>query len=775
MGSFSGWTAALLLSLLGLACGVAPVSSQDLRERDALCNEDGCFVLYFQRKTFLDSWRSCKDKGGNLATVKRQEEADTIAALFSGVELRGSRTAVRVWIGLQRQPRQCTASRPLRGFSWTTGDQDTQYTNWLKDDTPGACSAPRCVVTSYSTVAAEQRDNFKWLDGSCSVPVDGYLCRYTYAGMCPALWSEGAGNALYTTPFNLLSTLLTHLPFGSVATVPCPSGAKDEQSVLCMLRDDGTVGWSKDAPLCTDDAPVEEDWCRQDNGGCEHFCRVAGTHYYCECFEGFQVSPDGQSCTPNDPCQGAPCEFECLPISDGYRCACPEGYMLAPDESGCLDVDECLQSPCEQLCVNAPGSFECGCREGYRTDEKGECEDVDECARTPCEHACENTPGSHACHCHYGYSPLPGDPSHCQDVDECQIPGMCQQMCVNYEGGFECYCEVGYELLPDHFACREIGEGEEPPTATPADPWATRHPGPVWDPQEPVYYWTPQQSQTDWPPEEGDSLNWLTDPPAVAGDVIWVTSAPKEDPPTEDPPTEEPEDDKQEVGVHLAGETTPGPTSTPPPTPTPYLYEDEEEEDEEITTTSTPLPTSTISEGAWNWLWVSPIPANQDPVWPVLEEPITPGNYPDQEYLEETAYGDNVYEDSSLPARVSEFDEERKGDYDEVTSTPAQDTPFQPPLSSLSPGPIVTEEDEGEAVDVQGGGGQKEGGNWLLVGLLVPVCIFVVVMVALGIVYCTRCAVQPRNKSATDCYHWISGAHDKQGAPNPGAGVKTHV
>ncbi|KAF3836723.1 hypothetical protein F7725_004187 [Dissostichus mawsoni] len=48
-------------------------------------------------------------------------------------------------------------------------------------------------------------------------------------------------------------------------------------------------------------------------------------------------------------------------------------------------------------------------------------------------------------------------------------------------------------------------------------------------------------------------------------------------------------------------------------------------------------------------------------------------------------------------------------------------------------------------------------------------------MVALGIVYCTRCAVHSRSKNATDCYHWISGAHDKQGAPNLSAGVKTHT
>ncbi|XP_029932443.1 CD248 molecule, endosialin a [Myripristis murdjan] len=787
MGSLVRY-ALLLISLLASLFGVPSDQAQDLRERDALCNENGCFVVYFQRKTFLDSWRACKEKGGNLATIKRQEEADTIATLFSSVDLRHSRTKVQVWIGLQRQPRQCTASRLLRGFSWTTGDQDTQYTNWQREDSPSTCLAPRCVVMGYSTSADEQPNNFKWLDGSCSVPVDGYLCRYTYKGMCHALWSEGGGNALYTTPFELLSPLLTHVPFGSVATVPCPEGTKDEQSVLCMLREDGSVGWSRDAPLCSD-PPISQNWCEQDNGGCEHFCREAGAHYYCECSDGFQLGEDGQSCELADVCQGAPCEFECLPLSDGYRCACPEGYMLAPDERGCLDVDECLQSPCEQLCVNAPGTFECRCRDGYRPDEEGECEDVDECANDPCEHACENTQGSHICHCHLGYSPLPEDPSQCQDIDECQIAGTCDQMCVNYDGGFECYCEVGYELMPDQFSCRKIGEED-------GQPAVTRHPGPVWDPNDPVYHWTHQQSHTDWPPEVDETLDWLTDPPIVPGsDVIWVTRAPQAELPfssEKNSPTQKPEekDDDTEMGGDghvpdwfesddraeleaVPTSTTPPPPTSPALTPTSEWYDDEEEEE---TTTSLPsLPTSTISEGAWNWFWLSPTPTNQDLGNPALVDPVIKQNIPvdsnDQNKGEEDGDHHNTMDNSQFPGQ--EVEVEVVEEYEEMINPQVPFGPTQPTPSSQPPSKDPEGVDSGNSV--QGDREQKQGSSWLLVGLLVPICIFIVVMVALGIVYCTRCAVQPRNKNTTDCYHWISGAHDKQGAPNPSAGVKTNV
>lgn len=782
MGSLVSSAGALLLtSLLALLFGVSSVLSQDLRERDALCNADGCFVVYFQRKTFLDSWRACKEKGGNLATIKRKEDATTIASLFSTLDLRHSRTKVRVWIGLQRQPRQCTTTRPLRGFSWTTGDQDTEYTNWQKEDSPSMCSAPRCVVMSYST--QEQKDNFKWLDGSCSVTVDGYLCHYAYKGMCTALWSEGAGNTLYTTPFNLISTLLTHVPFGSVASVPCPSNTKEEQSVLCMLKEDGSVGWSRDSPLCSD-PPVSHNWCDQDNGGCEHFCRPAGVHFYCECAEGYQLGENEQNCELSDVCQGAPCEFECLPLSDGYRCACPEGYMLAPDERGCLDVDECLQSPCEQLCVNAQGTFECQCREGYNPDDEGVCEDIDECINDPCEHACENTPGSHICHCHLGFSPVPEDTSQCQDTDECQIAGTCEQMCVNYDGGFECYCEEGYELMSDHYSCRKRGEGYDQSAVTPSFPWVTHQPGPVWDPVD--YDWNPQQSHTDWPPEEEQSLDWLTDPPRVLdSDVIWVTSAHQEDVAFDlalDPPTQEPEKDEEDIGkgdwlewgqrsqseLDVLTNTI---YTTPPPTMKSITTPDWDEDDEEETTTALPfLSTSTISEGAWNW-WAGLTTSSQKAGNP--EDSVIDHNMPtDSSYhIEEKEEQYPLRENSQSPGE--ELGEEGKDYLDNTDSQdsaiPTQLTPSQPSLSE--------DGESGDILDpsIQEDREQKQSSTWLLVGLLVPICIFIVVMVALGIVYCTHCAVQPRNKNATDCYHWISGAHDKQGAPNPSAGVKTHV
>ncbi|XP_028420394.1 CD248 molecule, endosialin a [Perca flavescens] len=713
----SSAAAFFLTSLLALLCGLSSVLGQDLRERDALCNEEGCFVVYFQRKTFLDSWRACKDKGGNLATIKRKEEAATIATLFSSLDLRHSRTDIRVWIGLQRQPRQCTTTRPLRGFSWTTGDQDTEYTNWQKEDSPNMCSVPRCVVMGYST--QEQNDNFKWLDGSCSVSVDGYLCHYAYKGMCPALRNEGAGNALYTTPFNLLSTLLTHLPFGSVATVPCPVGTKEEQSVLCMLKEDGSVGWSRDSPLCSD-PPVSHNGCYQNNGGCEHFCRPAGVNFYCECDDGYQLGDNGQKCELSDVCQGAPCEFECLPLSDGYRCDCPEGYMLAPDDYGCLDVDECLQSPCEQLCVNAPGTFECRCREGYHPDDE-----------------------------------VPEDPSRCQDTDECQIPGTCEQMCVNYEGGFECYCEEGYELMSDHYSCRKRGDRDDQSAVTPP------FPGPVWHPAD-----------YDWPPEDEQSPDSLTDRPRVLdSDVIWVTSAPQEENLFDlalGHPTQQAEEDREDIanegadrwnlGQRSESELEVLPTTiytTPPPTTSSSTTQDwyeEDDDNEEETTTALPFrSTSTISEGAWNW-WEGLPTSSQKP-----------GN-PD-----DLATDPNMPTDSSYPTEAEEqyplmvndhLPEKELGE--EIThqdpAVPTQLTPSQPPLDS-----------------VQKDRGQKQSSIWLLVGVLVPICIFVVVMVALGIVYCTRCAVHSRNKNATDCYHWISGAHDKQGAPNPSAGVKTHV
>ncbi|XP_047427601.1 CD248 molecule, endosialin a [Mugil cephalus] len=714
MGSqVSSAAAVLFTSLLALLIGFSSILGEELRERDALCHSEGCFVVYFQRKTFLDSWRACKENGGNLATIKRKKDATSITNLFLNMDLPHSHSNVRVWIGLQRQPRQCSATRPLRGFSWTTGDQDTDYTNWQKEDSPSMCSVPRCVVMGYST--QDQTDNFKWLDGSCSVPVDGYLCYYPYNGMCPALQSEGAGNALYTTPFNLISTLLTHIPIESVAILPCPQGTKQEQTVVCTLREDGSAGWSRETPLCSNHL-VSFNWCDQ-NGGCEHFCRPANGHFYCECAGGYQLGDDGKSCEPYDVCQGAPCESECVPLPDGYRCACPDGYMLAQDERGCLDVDECTQSPCEQLCENAEGTFECRCWEGYEQDDKGGCKDIDECMNDPCEHECENTEGSHICLCSLGFSPVPEDPSRCQDTDECQIQGTCEQMCANYDGGFQCDCEEGYELLSDRSSCRKTGEGDGHFAVTPPYPWATPQPGYEWDPTDYGWGTTKEDQFPNWQPG-WDSESGLH--------VIWVTRAPETGQPfdsTVSPDThgtEEATDVAEDESLSTTTYTTTYTTTTSTPSPTSNTFSDEYEGDgEEVSTPFPFLSTSVISEGAWNW-WDSPSPESDETVDHIS-----------------TVFTQSTASPSPLTEGAGRDD----------TMVPA------------------------EPVDKDLG----QGRTWLLLGLLLPMCIFIVVMVALGIIYCSHCAVRSRNTNAPDCYHWISGAQDKQGAPNPSVGVKTHV
>ncbi|XP_008433211.1 CD248 molecule, endosialin a [Poecilia reticulata] len=672
--------------------GFSSVLSQDLRERDAFCNAEGCFVIYFESKIFLDSWRSCKDKGGNLATIKRKEEANAIATLFSTVDLRSSRTKVKVWIGLQRQPRQCN-SNSLRGFSWTTGDQDTEYTNWQTEDSPDMCLVSLCVSFDYNTL--QHSDNFKWIHGSCSIPADGYLCHFAYNGMCLPLSSEGSGVVLYTTPFNLMSTTLTHLPVGSVANLRCLTNAN--QKVQCVKgTKDGSVGWSPEPLFCSNPS-ITFQLCEQGNGGCEHFCTQVGGQMSCGCAKGFRLRYDGQTCEP-DFCQEDPCEFECLPLSDSYRCACPDGYMLAQDEHACLDVDECLQSPCEQRCTNSPGTFECQCLEGYFINETEECEDIDECSDNVCQHACENILGSYTCHCHLGYTVDRENPTKCLDDDECQIPGTCEQMCVNYMGGFQCFCKYGYELSSDQSTCQKIGDNQVGSTIPPFP-----HVGHI------------EPTTDHWPGNQEQPLDWLTNPSTASKpEEMWDTSVSLDEPRTS-------WDD---------------------------LYGDYEQE----TTGTIPfLSTSTVSEGAWNW-WPSFSTSTQS-----LDNPHTDSDV--KKEAEQEKFSPHDY--PQLPGQESVKEEKN---YEEITHSQDLAVPTPKPLPPFLNGGGGS----GDNLDsVQDDREHKQSNTGLLVGLLVPICIFIVVMVALGIFYCTHCGVKPRNKNATECYHWISGAHDKQGAPGP--------
>jgi sugar lactone lactonase YvrE len=94
-------------------------------------------------------------------------------------------------------------------------------------------------------------------------------------------------------------------------------------------------------------------------------------------------------------------------------------------------------------------------------------EDADQCKKSnPCEidnggcyHTCKNTyGGNYFCDCNPGFK-LRADNKTCEDIDECEIPGICSHYCVNTKGSFKCSCQEGYFIDPKfpHF-CKANGE-----------------------------------------------------------------------------------------------------------------------------------------------------------------------------------------------------------------------------------------------------------------------------------------------------------------------------
>lgn len=677
----------LLLPLLPLFQLPLPVRP----DPEASCDPDGCYALYSQPRSFLDAWRACRELGGNLATLKRAEEAAQVSQLLAGSRQPGPPRLF--WIGLQRQPRQCFPQRPLRGFSWVTGEQETAYSNWARAGpavgTPGApgagCAAPRCV-------ALDDRD-FQWLEGSCAGPVDGYLCRFASRGMCAGLEEAEAATLSYSAPFGPLPALAAvgapprFVPFGTVASVGCPGGAS--LSLLCLQKEDGRLGWSKSGPLCRERGPgpsgassaassavsvSASSWCEGDNGGCQQLCLDEGSGYACECHAGYALLPDGHSCAARDPCRHRPCQFDCVAeegeeeeSGDGYRCRCPAGYELASDGHQCEDLDECLEAPCE--------------------------------------HQCENTEGSYLCRCHLGFSPAEDEPGQCVDTDECQIPGVCQQMCVNYVGGFECYCTEGFDLEADGISCSPLDGLAAGPDATPPEVWA--------DPFH-VRFTTRQADDLSAPPVRFSLFRDGETGSSASDSAASFLSLPDRllFPPPPRPATPGPELDSAWDSSPLEHAwSSLGHPEVLHPTP--------------AASQLPPLLSSSVVGSL-------PVGATGEPAEPRTTPPPTSLPPP--------------------PPGASAPSEEKVDPVVEGVRAPLP--------TFATPGPASEEEEE------EGGQGRpKRDDRWLLVALLVPISVFLVVMLALGIVYCTRCGARAKSRSVTQCYRWVISTSEKTAPP----------
>ncbi|XP_048371815.1 complement component C1q receptor [Sphaerodactylus townsendi] len=444
-------------ALLGLLLGL--LARQLGQAAEAVCSGSTCYTLHWGRLSWMEAHSKCQDNGGNLATLKSLEEDQLVGQLLAAIPARGGgpEAEVRLWIGLQREKGKCYQKhRPLKGFTWVAGDQETDYSNWGQEPQE-TCTAQRCVTLQGSPFLPQ---GLAWVDGRCSRSAQGeagYLCKFSFQGMCRPLALAGPGTVQYTTPFGIATASLRVVPFGSTAEVACgaPGAEADDAFLVCKMQaNSNAFEWSSQGPLCA--SPSHG--CGYSNGGCEHEClELGGDRFQCACHAGYQLGGDHLSCIPVDYCSSNPCQGQCLPHTGGFDCLCPLGYTLAADGRNCVDVDECSapQDSCKQICINTVGSFKCLCLPGYKLAEAGgrTCQDVDECAAvTPCAQLCVNTHGSFLCSCQPGYQLEGINSPSCLDVDECREEP-CEHMCKNLPGSYRCFCQPGWRLDPNGISC----------------------------------------------------------------------------------------------------------------------------------------------------------------------------------------------------------------------------------------------------------------------------------------------------------------------------------
>lgn len=463
-------TSAGLLLLLLLLLGQPRVGAGAERKA-VVCAGTACYTAHWDKLTAAEAQSHCSKNGGNLATVKTEEEARLIQRALAQLLQLEAPLVTRMgkfWMGLQREKGKCLDSTlPLRGFSWVGGGENTSYANWYKEP-KNSCTFRRCVSLVLDLSLPPLASHLpKWAEGPCGNPgfsvnnIEGFVCKFSFKGMCRPLALGGPGQVNYTTPFQATSSSLEAVPFASMANVACGDRNESEwHYFLCKEKAPDVFDWDSSGPLCVN----PKYGCDFNNGGCQQDCFEGGDgSFRCGCRPGFRLLDDLVTCASRNPCSSSPCRgvATCVPetLGKSYLCRCPQGYQLDSTQRDCVDVDECQGSPCAQECVNTPGGFHCQCWVGYEPSGPGEetCRDVDECApgRSPCAQDCTNTDGSFYCSCKEGFVLAGEDDTQCQDVDECEDSEghLCDSLCFNMQGSFRCGCLPGWELAPNGVSC----------------------------------------------------------------------------------------------------------------------------------------------------------------------------------------------------------------------------------------------------------------------------------------------------------------------------------
>nr|XP_045622888.1 low-density lipoprotein receptor-related protein 2-like isoform X5 [Procambarus clarkii] len=205
---------------------------------------------------------------------------------------------------------------------------------------------------------------------------------------------------------------------------------KCEKSGICIPK-----SWRCDGTSDCEDSSDEPSTCGQVTCPSSHFqCKNSRCIFHSWLCDGENDCGDGSD-EDNDQACGKP----------AFKCGA--GMWMC---RGVLDT--CVNN--SQVC---DGKKDCpnGIDEGPGCSQK-DCEG----AELDCSVNCMQTPNGRQCTCNKGERLKEGSDTDCEDINECDPPGICSQNCMNKKGTYICSCSKGYILDSNKATCKALNRSD---------------------------------------------------------------------------------------------------------------------------------------------------------------------------------------------------------------------------------------------------------------------------------------------------------------------------